>query len=83
MRIIHSFFSGWNVRLSIARYVCRERILPALPDVLRVYFRVVGIRGRSILRRHTGHDRLLSLLLVEDMLDGHHACHLCGEISLT
>lgn len=70
-----------NVRLPVAGYVCRERILPALPDVLRVYFRVMGIWSGSILRWHTGHDRLLSLLLVEDMLDSYHACYLCGETS--
>lgn len=71
-----------NVRVSTAGHVRREWILLTFPDVLRVYLRVVGIRSGPILRWHTRHDRLLSLLLVEDLLDVYHTCHLRGCLHL-
>lgn len=72
-------FPGWDVCVPIARHVRRQRLLPALLDVLRVYLRVVGVRCEPVLRRHTRHDRLLSVFLVEDLLDRHYARHLRGK----
>lgn len=73
-------YSGRNVRVSTLGHVCCKRVLLTLPDVLRVHLRLVGIRSGPILWWHTRHDRLLSLFLVEDMLDVYHTCHLHSKI---
>ena len=73
-------YLGRNVRVSTLGHVCRKRILLTLLDVLRVHLRLMGIRGGPILWWNTRHDRLLSLFLVEDMLDIYHTCYLRGKI---
>lgn len=66
----------WDVCLPNTRLVRGQRLLPIVPDILRVHIDIVGVWGEQILRRHKRDDRLLPDEVVEVLLGNNNTSHL-------
>lgn len=69
---------GRNVCLPNPGFVCSERLLPSLLDILRVHLSFMGLRREPLLRWHQRNDWLLPNEMVEILLDHLNSGYLRG-----